>query len=256
MVTKAQKVRLGVFLFIGTILILVFAGAVAGNRLMQKRGLYHIEFEDYSVAGLQVGGAVNFRGIRVGRVERMNISPSDMTKIILTVSIESGTPVKVDCEAILINVGITGLKAVEIRGGTNQSAVLKPGSFIPAGVSMFDDITDRAVSIAVKIDEIANNIANLTNEENRMNIAAILSQTSLLLSSANQNLNTTLADISRLARSVASMTENTEISLATLSNNLEQNLNIIAKSATRGIDDIASATTSSLDNLVKQTNDQ
>jgi len=256
MVTKAQKIRLGVFLVIGSLLILGFIATVAGNWLMQTRDIYYIEFDDYSVTGLQVGSAVNFRGIRVGRVEELSISPDDMTKIIITVSVESGTPVKEDCEAVLIHVGITGLKAVEIRGGTHQAKDLKPGSFIPTGVSVFDDITDRAVSIAVKIDEIATNIANLTNEENRMNIAAILSQTSQLLASTNQNLSTTLEDIGTLARSVALMTESTEQNMKILSDNLERNLNRITESTTQGIDAIAGSATANMDNLVAQTNAQ
>ncbi len=256
MISKSQKIRLGVFLFIGTILILIFALAVAGNRLMQKRDIYFIEFEDYSVTGLQVGGAVNFRGIRVGRVEGLSISPNDMTRIVLEVSVQSGTPIKEDCEAVLINVGITGLKAVEIRGGTNLAKDLKPGSRIPTGVSMFDDITDRAVAISVKIDEIATNIANLTNEENRKNIASILSQTSLLLTSANQNLNRTLDDIGKLARNVATMTENADRNLTSLSENLEINLSKITESTTKGIDTISASATTNMDDLFTQTNTQ
>ncbi len=44
MVSKATKVRLGVFLAVGSLLILVFAAAVAGNRLTQKWDTYYIVF--------------------------------------------------------------------------------------------------------------------------------------------------------------------------------------------------------------------
>ena len=94
MVSKAAKIRLGIFLTIGAILIIIFAAVVAGSRLVEKKDIYYIEFEDYSVSGLQVGSSVNYRGIKIGRVEAVKINPKDVSKIIITISVDRGTPIK------------------------------------------------------------------------------------------------------------------------------------------------------------------
>ncbi len=256
MVSKAAKVRLGVFLAIGSLLMIVFAAAVAGNRLVQKRDIYYIQFENYSVSGLQVGGAVNYQGIKVGRVESIKIDPKDVTKIKLTISVDGGTPIKEDTEAILTLVGITGLKAVEIRGGTNESALLKPKSYIKVGVSMFDDISDKAISIAEKIDMIAANISEMTGAENRRNLAAILEQTSMLLSATRENLSTTLTSFNRIANNTADLTEGLSKNLDSISNNLTSNIDKISNSTTQNIDNLTQDTRNSLETLTKSLNSQ
>ncbi|HPF09664.1 MAG TPA: MlaD family protein, partial [Candidatus Cloacimonadota bacterium] len=207
MVSKATKVRLGIFLAIGFIAILLFAIAVAGNRLTQKWDTYYIMFKDYPVSGLQVGGTVNYQGIKVGQVQAVKIDPEDVSKVIITINVEPGTPIKEDTEAVLSLVGITGLKAVEIKGGTNEAKNMQPESFIKAGSTMLDDISDRALSIAEKIDVIAANIGEITNNENQESIARILSETSLLLADTRANLGGTLASLNRIAENTAGVTE-------------------------------------------------
>jgi ABC-type transporter Mla subunit MlaD len=254
MVSRATKIRLGVFIAIGSLLIIVFAAAVAGSRLVQKRDIYYIQFENYSVSGLQVGGAVNYQGIKVGRVENIKIDPQNVTKIILTISVEAGTPIKKDTEAILTLVGITGLKSVEIRGGTNESALLKPKSFIKAGVSMFDDISDRAMSIAEKIDLIASNLSELTSSENQKNIANILAQTSMLITDTRANMSTTLVSLSRIANNTADLTTGLSKNLDALTQNLTKNMDSITLSTTKGIDSLSLAGVKSLEEVTRNLN--
>lgn len=249
MVSKATKIRLGVFLSIGCFLIILFGAAVAGSRLTKKWDKYYIIFENYPVSGLQVGGTVNYQGIKVGRVEAIKIDPDDVRKVILTINVEAGTPIKEDTEAILSLVGITGLKAVDIRGGTNEAKKLKPGSFIKAGSTMLDDISGRALSIAEKIDLIAANINDITNEENKKNIAAILSDTSILIRDTRMNLSGTLESLNRIAMNTAKVTDEVGNSLQILTNNLAGNLDAITNSTTSNMDRIGTSATNALDNV-------
>lgn len=245
MVSKATKVRLGVFLAVGSLLILVFAAAVAGNRLTQKWDTYYIVFDDYPVSGLQVGGTVNYQGIKVGRVEDIKIDPQDVLKVKVTINIEPGTPIKDNTEAVLSLVGITGLKAVEIRGGTNEAKNLKPGSYIKAGSTMIDDISQRAVSIAEKIDLIAANINDITNQQNRENIAKILSETGMILADTRGNLAGTLDAISRIANNTADLTEG-----------LNRNIDMISQNLAGNIDEISQTTSESMESIVETLNDE
>lgn len=249
MVSKAVKIRLGIFMVIGLTLIVLFVALVAGNRLVQKRDIYYVEFENYSVAGLQVGGAVNYQGIKVGRVEDIKINPRDVTKIILTLSLDHGTPIKQDTEAILVFVGITGVKAVELRGGTNEASFLKTKAYIKTGSSAIDDVADRAMSIAEKVDQIASNLAALTDEENRRNIAEILRQSSLLIEDTRNNLSTTINSIAQLSDNAVKITSDASTKLDEISENLNRNMNELTTTTTRNIDQISLAATTNLDSI-------
>ncbi|HHV36848.1 MAG TPA: MCE family protein [Candidatus Cloacimonetes bacterium] len=243
MVSKATKVRLGIFLVVGFVLILVFAAAVAGNRLTQKWDEYYIVFDDYPVSGLQVGGTVNYQGIKVGRVKDIRIDPNDVKKIQLTIQIEPGTPIKEDTEAVLALVGITGIKAVEIKGGTNEAVTMKPLSFIKAGSTMIDDISDRAASIVDKLELIADNVHELTNQQNRDNIAKILEETGLILTETRENVSTTMQALTRVANNTAVLTDE-----------LSQNIESLTENLTENIDDVANVTIDSVKEITESLN--
>jgi len=213
MITKSQKIRLGVFITIGSILLLIFAAVVAGNQLFERRDIYYIEFEDTSVTGLQVGGAVQYHGIRIGRVDAIKISPQDVSRVIVTVSVDAGTPIKQDVEATLIFVGITGIKAVELKGGSNEAKLRQPKDFIPTGKSGLASFTGKAEDIMEKMELIAQNIANITNDRNQQNIAKILEETSLILYDTRTNLSDTMHSLNVIAGNVAEIAGSTSKSM-------------------------------------------
>lgn len=245
MVSKATKIRLGVFLVTGAVLVLIFAAVVAGNRLTQKWDAYTIVFDDYPVSGLQVGSAVNYQGIKVGRVEGVKIDPKDVNRVIVTINIEPGTPIKEDTEAVLSTALLTGMKSVEIRGGTNEAKNMLPGSQIKSGSTLIDDISERAMTIVDQVELIAINVAKLTNEENQKNISKILEQTGLILEDTRSNLAGTLDAISKISNNVADMTTG-----------LSKNIDDISASAVNAIDSLNVTTVASLELLTTTLNDE
>jgi len=249
MVSKSVKIRLGIFLTVGIALIVLFIVAVAGNRLVEKRDIYFVQYENYSVSGIQVGGVVNYQGIKIGRVEDIRINPRDVTKVILKISIQAGTPIKENTEAVLVFMGITGVKAMELRGGTNQARTLKPGSYIKSAVSVIDDMSDRAISLVDKIDEVARNLAKLTDEENRDNITDILKQTSLLIQDTRANLSGTISSINELSSSAANITKSLEGELDGISASLSKSLADISNATVRDIDKISDSAASNVDSI-------
>ena len=51
-----------------------------------------------------------------------------------------------------------GLKFIELTGGTSATEFVKPGSEIAAGESIFDRLTEKAESIAEKIEIVVNQL--------------------------------------------------------------------------------------------------
>ncbi|MDD4224080.1 MAG: MlaD family protein [Candidatus Cloacimonetes bacterium] len=253
MADKSARIRLGIFVIAGLALIALFFALVIGKQLTLKRDTYYLRFQNQSVFGLQAGAAVYYQGIPVGAVEKVGIDPRNVENVILTLGIDPGTPIKEDNEAVLVLVGITGTKAVEIRGGSNAARNLKPGSFIATGSTQIDEISGKAVSIVEKVDRIASNLDQLTAEENRANLAAILSETSALVSETRSKLSLTLNSLNQIALSTSGLTEGAEGNFSRIADNLTANLDSISSVAARNIDQIGSRTATSLDSLTLST---
>ena len=177
MKSKAQQVRLGVFVTLSVTVLVVVIALVTGTRMLKKRDAYRIAYHDVSVSGLEVGGAVKYHGIRVGRIDHIEIDPSDITRIIVTVSVERGTPVAEDMKAVISTIGITGLKLIELSGGTKEGKLLKSGSFIEPGKSLTENITGKAEVISDKIEMLLNNLLDFTSGENRERVLTLIDTT-------------------------------------------------------------------------------
>ncbi|MDD2650994.1 MAG: MlaD family protein [Candidatus Cloacimonetes bacterium] len=198
MVSKAQKVRLGVFLLIGFVFFTILIILIAGNKMMEKRDYYRIRYDNTSVSGLQIGGHVMYNGIKVGRIEGIQIDKKDISSVIIDLSVLKDTPIKSDTEATLVVVGITGLKQIELTGGTNEAENIQPGAYIKAGKSLFDNIGDKAELIADKVDRVLENIIDITNKENQKNLQETLANLSAISKEIKQPINNSMNNIETL----------------------------------------------------------
>jgi len=166
MITRSQRVRLGIFIALAVTALLVSIGVIVAPALLEERDVYYIAFKEMSVTGLQEGSGVKYQGIQVGYISKISIDPQDIQRIILEVSLEKGTPIKVDTKAEIAFLGITGLKLIELKSGSNESEDLPPGSFIVSGRSFAEKITGRAEVLAAKSELILNNMFELTQQDN------------------------------------------------------------------------------------------
>ncbi len=253
MASKSARIRLGIFVVAGVALIALFFALVIGKQLTHKRETYFLRFTNQSVFGLQAGASVYYKGIPVGTVDKVGIDPKDVESVILTLGIDSSATLKEDCEAVLVYMGITGTKAVEILGGTNAAKDLKSGSYIKTGVTKIEEISGQAVSIVDKVDRIASNLDQLTAEENQANLASILSETSGLIRETRAKLSVTLNSLNQIAQSTKGFTEGAGGSFERIADNLTANLDTISTVASRNIDRIGERTSTSLDSLTIST---
>ena len=163
---KAQKVRLGIFILVSSLLLLLLIGYFTARNLFERKETYYVAYRDVSVSGLEVGTSVRFLGIDVGSIADISIDPEDVNTIIVELALREGTPVKEDAQADIVSMGITGLKTIEIRGGTQEAEFLEPGDFIPAGTSLTEDLTGKAEVIYFKLEQVLNNLEDFTAPDN------------------------------------------------------------------------------------------
>lgn len=164
MATKAQKVRLSVFLIMSVTVFLVFFFILVGGKMLQRMETYNIVYRDVTITGLEVGAQVKLNGVPVGRVSGLTADTAETVRV--TIEVKPKSPIKTDTKAILNYVGITGLKYVELSGGSDTASSLPPGGTIQAGQSIFDTLSGSANVIIEKLEMALNNITKMTGPEN------------------------------------------------------------------------------------------
>ncbi len=117
-----------------------------------------------SVSGLSVNSSVNYKGVDVGIVRKIQLNEQDPRYVIISLDIIKGTPIKKDTEAVLTGRGITGLVGVSLSGGTATAPDIVPTSENPVpsiknGASLakrldtaFNDVTKSISELSAKLD--------------------------------------------------------------------------------------------------------
>lgn len=200
-VTRAQRVRLGIFVGVGLALTIGGLAILAGMQLSEERDLYQIRYSDgaISLSGLEVGSPVKYSGIRVGRVEKVAVDTQDVSVIVVSVSLQGGTPVAEDTKASLGSQGITGLKYVELTRGSRDARIRTPGEDIPPGTSSLDALTDQAGEIAAKVSIALDNVNAMTGPDMRQRVAKVLDRADAVLSEAEKMVHDNQETVKNLA---------------------------------------------------------
>ncbi|MBK3516123.1 MlaD family protein [Carboxylicivirga marina] len=181
MKNRAQKIRLGLFLLVSLAALISSLIFFTAREYFKKEDTYYVSYEDLSVSGLDAGSPVKYMGILVGSIKDIRIDPDNVNIVIVELALKPETPVKEDASANITSMGITGLKAIEISGGTNKSKALKPGSFIKAGSSFSDQISGKAEVIAKKVEKVLNNLLLFTEPNNLNKITIMADNASMAL---------------------------------------------------------------------------
>ncbi len=197
MISRSQKTRLGVFVLVSLLLMFGLLAMVVGSTVFADRDEYQIQY-DISVSGLEVGAPVKYNGVRVGRVERIWINPDQISQTIVAISLQKDTPVKENTLAVLNVQGITGLRFIELAGGTSGATTLPPGSSIRPGTSVVDKLTGQAEALSIRAELLINQLVALTGDENRALVGDVLERTGSLINTLDKVVNTNADKLSEL----------------------------------------------------------
>ncbi|MBE3112468.1 MAG: MCE family protein [Acidobacteria bacterium] len=239
MITHEQKIRLGVFLSLATVIFIAVAGFFIVPKLRDPGDVYFVNFRDTSVQGLLVSSPVKYRGVEVGRVIRIDVNPRDLDSVLVDVKIRQGLIMKKDMSAVLVYIGLTGQKYIEISGGTLASEKLKPGGEIPMGRGL----GEKAQDIVTDIATTTSRITELLTPENLKRFSAFLENAekgsaalSGILVSRRTSLENTLAnfekaslEFARATEKFVPMTEDMNRLIRTLETNSQETLGNISR---------------------------
>ncbi|WP_368028926.1 MlaD family protein [Arcobacter sp. s6] len=168
--TKINFFKIGMFIVIFTIALLgviFWLGKYGFEK--QKFDEYSIFFEE-SISGLNIGSSIKYKGFEVGTVNEIKINPSNSEEIQINILIKKGTPIKEDNYAMLGNLGITGLKYIELKGGSNETELLKENKdglkIIPVRTSVLTTLFDSTQDITTEVMLVLNQIKKVLDDKN------------------------------------------------------------------------------------------
>lgn len=176
-------------MLVSSFIVLATLFYLVGSSMVQIRDEYLVVLEGSS-GGLETGSQVRFNDILVGRVETVKLDPKDPSKVNVWISLEHGTPVTEDTIATPEMAGITGSKRLSMRGGTKSSKLLKPGDTIASANDDLSMIMTKVVNIADKLEELLDNLVEVTNTTNMDNISSVITEVEGITRSVNRIITT------------------------------------------------------------------
>ena len=237
--THEQRTRLGIFLSIATVIFVAVAGFFIVPKLRDPGTVYRVEFRDTSIQGLIVGSLVKYRGVEVGRVTRIEVSPTSFDTVDVEVKIKPSLVVKTDMQVTLVYVGLTGQKYIEISGGTLGSPNLAAHGVIPTAKGLgerADDIVNNLETTAKRITELLSteNVARVTTfldntEKSSATLSGILQSRRTSLENTLSNFEKASAEFARATEKFVPMTEDLDRLVRTIETSSQQTLNNISQ---------------------------
>jgi phospholipid/cholesterol/gamma-HCH transport system substrate-binding protein len=129
MLLRGTKVRLFLFAMIAVVGIVYVGGTYAGlDRLFGSRG-YRVTVQLADSGGIFANAEVTYRGVTVGRVERLTLS-DDGVDVVLDIE-DDAPPIPADTMAVVANRSAVGEQYVDLRPDHDAGPFLAEGSVVP-----------------------------------------------------------------------------------------------------------------------------
>jgi len=222
MASRAQKVRLALFLLVSSSVLAIFLVVVTGVHVLKPRDHYFVEFAA-SIGGLTKGNQVKYQGVTVGRVEDAVIDDENIGLVVVEISLDRAKVInliRTDTQAQLYSQGLVGLKQIELIAGSPSAAVLPPGSKIPSSSTSFGDLGEQAQELAEKLQRLVENATHLTRRENSERFGAMLARSEELMAGGNhlladnrESIDATFANMAAATRALANTAAHLEVTM-------------------------------------------
>lgn len=115
--------------------------------------------------GLKTGAMVQYRGIKIGKVEDINILSVDDIQILMEVAEKYLKWIKKDSLISINTTGLVGDKYIEIIGGADNSPSASPDDILAADKSLdFKKLADKGESIVDRIDTTLEKLSKVLDQ--------------------------------------------------------------------------------------------
>ncbi|EAI5602006.1 MCE family protein [Campylobacter upsaliensis] len=223
MENKASYFWVGIFIFGVFFASLIFMLWLGGYSEEESFEYYEIHTQE-SVAGLGLKAPVRLLGVEVGSVENISIYTKQNLGVNILIKVKKETPIKEDTFATLQLQGITGLKFIQLQGGSVNSKKLTSDDGYPviafreSFLATIDRQGERIFSLIKTADDKSK---KLLSDENLQNIAMLLKNLAQLSENLNANSKALSKNLNEASKNVALMAKEVELSAKNLRQTLQ-----------------------------------
>ena len=126
---KSGNIRLGLFVAIGTVVLVVALYLIGSNQSMFSSTI-SISAQFYNVNGLVQGNNVRYAGIDIGTVDKVKIENDSSVTVYMVIEKKHSQFIKKNSTAAVGTDGLMGNKLVNINPGSGQSEPVMDGDMI------------------------------------------------------------------------------------------------------------------------------
>lgn len=241
MLKSLRGARLGLFTFIGTVL-LVIGIFLIGTKDLLFQETFELKTYFPTVEGLRVGAPVRLTGIDVGTVKSIEFIADTTSKILVTMRIKKDVQqfIRKDSKASIETEGLVGNKILIISGGSGGVPFVTDGDVIPSKLTVtYAEIVEETQGILSYIKDISREF-------------------SLILKKVNEGEGTIgkLLNDKKLYYSIDQVTQSANETMIGLTTNLEEITNVVTVlglnlvNVVQGVDSVVKK----IDNLATRVN--
>lgn len=183
---RADVIKVGLFVVVAGAILAGGLLWIAGSHLLRPVDTYTVLFRQ-SVSGLNAGANVEYQGVVVGRVRDIQLTRDIPPNVAVIIDIDPGTPIRQDTAAALLGSIVTGIKFIQLEGGSAAAEPLAAGGTIPGDVSSLEEFRDRLTKIADRAVRILNRLdEDIFTPANTKKVSQFVSDLGAVASSVNQ----------------------------------------------------------------------
>jgi len=205
MYSRVNYTIVGIFVLIFGAGLVWFFFWLAKYGIQQEYDTYKLHMKE-SISGLSKDSVVKLRGVDIGRVSEIRIDPKNIERVEVVLQIKDGIPIKEDMVAHTKMLGITGLLAIEIDGGTNAAKTINPDDgtvpLIPTAPSWFNKTTVGLGELSANMTKLLERAELLLNDENIENISKTLAHVEQITSRGEELEDKVLESLNEFEKSM------------------------------------------------------
>ncbi len=187
MENKSHAMAAGAFVLVVSALLVAMA-----LWLMRDKGItqpFELSTRD-TVTGLQPQAAVRFKGVSVGRVSEIGFDPDVAGNVLISIAVDSNTPLAPSTFATLSYQGITGLAFIQLDDDGQPQASLAAGSSgvprLPLRTSQLGELSAQVPELMAQVGEMTQRMNQLLGDKNQQSFNQLLGAAAASATSVNQ----------------------------------------------------------------------
>src|SRR5680860_292134 len=209
--TASEKIRLGIFVLIGTVLLLVGAYQI-GNQENLFGDTFTIHAVFKNVSGLKKGNNVRYSGINVGTVKGIEMENDTAIQVSMLIQQKMRKHIKTNAIATIGSDGLVGSMVINIVPGEGNAALVQAGDEIRslskiATADMLSTLNVTNENAALLTEDLLKVTASLNKGEGTLGrllndtvMGNDLKQTLTNLKFMSREDNTTIAELNKIVQ--------------------------------------------------------